>query len=117
MTGCWRLVGIPDITHFRVLSGWAVLEVNHWYASPANKIRLASLLMSAGDHRSVLIKQSFLHDDVQVFLMHNQVKILEWITIDQKQIGDVAFFDLTEFVAHSHYLPPDAGAALQRLAG
>src|ERR1700676_4931176 len=72
--------------------------------------------MSAGDG-NVLIKRSFLHDDVQVLLMHKQVKILEWIAIDQKQIGNVAFLDLTEFVAHSHYLSPDAGPALQRLAG
>src|ERR1700741_2066817 len=96
--------------------GVAVAGSGSGYASPAHKIRLASVLMSAGDG-NVLIKRSFLHDDVQVLLMHNQVKILEWIAIDQKQIGNIALLDLTEFVVHSHYLPPDAGAALQRLAG
>src|SRR5258708_15654641 len=93
---CWKW--IMGMLHRHTRSGWA------------------SLLMSSGDG-NVLIKRSFLHDDVQVLLMHNQVKIREWIAINQKQIGNVACLDLTEFVAHSHYLPPDAGAALQRLAG
>ena len=72
--------------------------------------------MSCGDG-NVLIKRPFLHDDVQVLLMNNQVKIREWIAIYQKQIGNIACLDLTEFAAHSHYLSPDAGAALQRFAG
>jgi hypothetical protein len=49
--------------------------------------------------------------------MYNKVNILEWIAIDQEQIGNEALFDLSELVAHPHYLASDAGAALQCLAG
>src|SRR5882757_6545174 len=66
---------------------------------------------------TILIERSFLHDDVQVFLMHDEVKIFQWIAVDQKQVGNIAFLHLTKLIAQAHHLSADARAALQSLVG
>ena len=41
--------------------------------------------------RDVVAERSFFHDDAQVLLPNDQVKIFEWIAINLEELGGVAF--------------------------